>query len=304
MPDRGTSRATTLGILAILLWSSSVAFIRTLSEKLGPVSTIAWAYLLGGVVSLAAAALTPGGLSRFRRLPRSYLWGCGSLFVVYSTCYCLAVGLAASRLQVITVGLVNYLWPSLTLLLGVPLLGHRARWYLVPGMLLASAGMVLATVPQGTLSVPVLWANVVENAWPYALALVGAVAWALYSNLARRLGAEDGGVPLFILASGLVILPLRFFFPGPGRWDARVIGELLYLVLFVTLAAYVFWDHAMRKGNIVLVAALSYFTPLLSTAFSAAYLGVAPGPFVWVACGLLILGAFLCRLAVRENGSV
>ncbi len=303
MPDRGPSRATALGILAILLWSSSVAFIRTLSEKLGPVSTIAWAYLLGGLVSVAAAALVPGGLSRFRKLPRSYLWGCGSLFVVYTTCYCLAVGLAASRLQVLAVGLVNYLWPSLTLVLGVPLLGHRARWFLLPGMLIASAGMVLATVPRGALSLPVLWANVVENAWPYALALAGAVAWAFYSNLARRLGAEGNGVPLFILASGLLILPLRFFLPGPGRWDARVVGELLYLVFFVTLAAYVFWDHAMRKGNIVLVAALSYFTPLLSTAFSAAYLGVAPGPFVWVACGLLVVGAGLCRLAVREGST-
>ena len=127
------------------------------------------------------------------------------------------------------------------------------------------------------------------------------MTWALYSNLSRRWGGEGGGVPLFVLASGLVVLPLRVWLGETSTWNVRVVGELLYMAIFVTVVAYVCWDQAMRKGNVVLVAALSYATPLLSTVFSAAYLGVVPGPAIWIACGLVIVGAAVCRLAVEER---
>ena len=301
MPDRHPSRATAMGLVAIVLWGSSVAFIRALSESLGPIGTIVHAYLLGGVVALVLAGLLPGGLGRFRRLPAKYLWGCGALFVAYTTCYCLAVGLATDREQVLAVGLVNYLWPSLTLLLSVPLLGYRARWFLAPGMLVATAGMVVATTAGSGLSVAGLRASASANGLAYGLAFVGAVTWALYSNLTRRWAGEGGGVALFLLASGLVVLPLRVLLGETSTWNARVVAELLYMAIGVTVVAYVFWDRAMREGNVVLVAAVSYSTPLLSTAFSAAYLGVVPGPAIWVACALVIAGAAVCRLAVEER---
>jgi drug/metabolite transporter (DMT)-like permease len=300
MSERHDPRATAMGAIAIILWSTSVALIRTLSEQLGPFSTVAFAYLFSGAVSVAAARITPGGVEGMGRLSRRYLWGCGTLFVSYTACYCLAVGLAADRTQVLEVGLINYLWPSLTLLLSIPLLRHRARWFLLPGMLAATTGVVIATAHSGGLSPAGLWANASAHGLPYGLALVGAIAWALYSNLARRWGGEGGGVPLFLLASGLAVLPFRFVFRESSSWAPRVTVEFVYMALFVTVVAYVSWDWAMRKGDMVLVAALSYFTPLLSTLFSAAYLAVVPGPAIWVACALVIAGAAVCRLAVGE----
>ena len=296
-----STRATAMGFAAVLLWSSSVAFIRSLSEKLGPVSTIVYAYLAAGVVTMVWAGILAGGLSRLSRLPWKYLWGCGALFVAYTTCFCLSVALARDRVQVLEVGLVNYLWPSLTLGLSVPILGYRARWFLLPGMLAATAGMITATSSSGALSLAGFRANVVANGLPYGLALAGAVTWALYSNLARRWGGEGDGAPFFTLASGLVVLPLRVVFPETPSWDARVVGELVYMAVFVTAFAYVFWDRAMRRGHMVLVAALSYFTPLLSTVVSAVHLGVAPGPRIWGACVLVVAGAAVCRLAVEER---
>jgi drug/metabolite transporter (DMT)-like permease len=106
------------------------------------------------------------------------------------------------------------------------------------------------------------------------------------------------------MVSGLVVLPARLAFGESSHWGPRVAGELVYMAVFVTFLAYVFWDHAMRRGNLVLVAALSYLTPLLSTLFSAAYLGVVPGPSIWLACGLVIGGAFTCRAAVIDRETV
>jgi drug/metabolite transporter (DMT)-like permease len=53
----------------------------------------------------------------------------------------------------------------------------------------------------------------------------------------------------------------------------------------------------------MLVAALSYFTPLLSTLISSAYLRVALGWNVWVACALVIAGAFVCQRSVVKRSA-
>jgi len=171
-------------------------------------------------------------------------------------------------------------------------------------MLAASAGVVIATTQEGTFSLAGLVANARANALPYGLALTGAVAWALYSNLARRWGGRASGAPLFLVASGLAILPLRFVFQETTSWSPRLAVEFLYMSLIVTVTAYVFWDHAMRKGNLVLVAAFSYFTPLLSTLVTALYLAVVPGPAIWTASVLVVAGAVICRLAIVEEPGV
>jgi drug/metabolite transporter (DMT)-like permease len=55
----------------------------------------------------------------------------------------------------------------------------------------------------------------------------------------------------------------------------------------------------MRAGNMVLVAACSYLTPLFSTIVSSIYLGVRPGLALWLGCAIIIAGSFLSWLSVR-----
>ena len=60
-----------------------------------------------------------------------------------------------------------------------------------------------------------------------------------------------------------------------------------------TSLAYVFRDTAMRKGDAVLVVAFSCFTPFFSTVLSRFYLGIVPGPSLWIGCALTVCGSFL-----------
>jgi len=77
--------------------------------------------------------------------------------------------------------------------------------------------------------------------------------------------------------------------------------ELLYMSIFPTFLAYLFWDRAMRKGKIILVASLSYFTPLLSIIISSLYLRVAVNANLWAACGLVIAGAIICKFSIIDK---
>ena len=120
------STPTLAGIAAVLLWSTTVAFSRTLSEQMGPFSAGAAVYLLAGLLGLAEMARGQSGFARLFRLPRRYLLGCGALFAAYILLLYAAVGLAHSHAQVLAVGLANYLWPSLTLLFALPIQRRRA----------------------------------------------------------------------------------------------------------------------------------------------------------------------------------
>jgi len=74
-------------------------------------------------------------------------------------------------------------------------------------------------------------------------------------------------------------------------------------VSLATTIAYVFWDRAMRKGDVVLLGSSSYFTPLLSTLVSCLYLGVAANAKLWLGCILIVMGSLMSWLSVSEGPS-
>ncbi len=296
--------STAGGLAAIVLWSTTIAVARRLSEQAGPLTAGACVYLLGGVLYWLWLARSAAPLRRLRMLSRRYVCGCGFLFVLYTVLVYLAIGSAADHQQVLEIGLINYLWPVATILLSLVLLNERASALLVPGTILALAGEFLV-ITQGA---PVSWrsfaGHLQANPAPYALALVAAVSWALYSTLTRRWSqpGADGAVALFIPAAGLVLLLMRFAGRESSTWTLRAGGEAVVLAT-LTVLAYAFWDAAMRKGNLLLVTACSYFTPLLSTLVSCAYLRVVPQWRLWVGCLVLVTGSFLTWLSVSRRPS-
>ncbi len=308
-PRRGTPAwPTLLGVFAILFWSASGAMTRSLSVQVGAISAGAYIYLLGGVLGAIWVLASPARTRELRRLGWRYTFGAGGLFVLYIVCFQVAVGTSSSHEQMLEALVVNYLWPSLTLAFAVPLLGMRARPMLLPGMVLALVGTALAIVPPGDLSWAGFAARFSANALPYLLMLVAAVAWALYSNLSRRWAweATGGVVPFFFLASGLLLTVLRRYgSPDAALWTTRAVAELAAAALFPGILAYSCWDVAMRRGNIVLVASLSYLTPILAAAVTMLYLGMPLGgrPHIWLACVLVTAAALLCKFSVVEPAS-
>ena len=290
------------GLGAILLWSATFAFARSLSEQVGPITAGTAVYLIGGCLCLARLAWSRKGITELLKLPRLYLLGCGSLFICYTAAIYLAVGLAKNRQQLLEIALVNYLWPALTVLFSLPLLKKRASFWLVPGTALALTGVFLVMM-QGAHVSWVSWREHLQNnPAAYALALTAAISWALYSNLARRWAEPESGgaVELFLLATGLVLLALRFVISEPTGWSFRAVGEASALAA-VTALAYALWDVAMRKGNLLLVVACSYFTPLLSTMVSCMYLKVSPSPKLWIGCLLLVSGSLITWRSVSDR---
>jgi drug/metabolite transporter (DMT)-like permease len=231
----------------------------------------------------------------------AYLLICGSLFVFYMVAFSLAIGLAHSRQQTLELGLINYLWPCLTLMFAVPLLRLKVRWWILPGALLAFAGVMWAISGGHGVDVHQLMRNVHSNPVAYGLAFGAAVAWALYSNLVRIFSKGKGVLPLFLLATGAVLWALYFTYSSTRinlTWPA--ITELLAMGA-VTAISYQCWDIAMKKGNATLVTALSYFTPLSAIFIAGLWLNTLPGASFWPGVGMVVVGSLLCWTASRSQ---
>jgi drug/metabolite transporter (DMT)-like permease len=296
------NRPTLLGLIAILLWSSTVALARSIAEQIGPLTAGAAVYLAAGLMLAGSFGIKERSLTKLQKLPRLYVWGCGALFVLYTISLFFALGLAANRPQTLEIGLLNYLWPALTLLFSLVILNKRAGWALIPGTLVALGGVFLVLTQGAAVSWNSFAANFLSNPLAYSLGLVAAVAWGLYSNLARRWGGPDssGAVLLFTLGTGLSFLLIRWFDVETGVWSFGVVAEIALLALATSLG-YLFWDIAMRAGDVVLVASCSYLTPFFSTVVSSFYLRVLPGLNLWLGCALIIAGSVLSWRSINEG---
>jgi len=292
--------STAGGLLAIVLWSTTFALARSLSEQVGGITAASAVYLSGGCFSLIRLLTQRNFQLRVRSLSRAYLLGCGFLFVLYTILIYVAVGLARDREQLLQVALINYLWPAATIALSLPLLHLRASAMLLPGTVLALTGVFCVMTQGADISLTSFIERFRSNPLAYLFPFIAAIAWALYSNLTRRWTRADdiGAVELFVPATGLILLFIRFAWPESTVWTTRATGEAIVLGA-ITALAYALWDNAMRRGDLLLVASSSYFTPLLSTAVSCIYLKVLPGPKVWIGALLIVAGSLISWGSVR-----
>lgn len=108
------------------------------------------------------------------------------LFVAYEICLSLSIGFAQTDARAIEVGMVNYLWPGLTLLFA--LIADK-RWpglLMLPGILICFAGT--GKVPGGEqgFSLHEVTANIVSNLLSYGMTFAGAIIRGIYCVLTKK----------------------------------------------------------------------------------------------------------------------
>ncbi len=287
-------KATLLGLLAILLWSSVVGLIRSVSEGLGPIGGAAMIYSVSAVFLLLALRLP-----NLRQFPRAYLILGSLLFVSYEICLSLSLGYAHTRLQAIEVGMINYLWPCFTVLMALLFNGQKAKWWLLPGLLLSLFGIGWIMSGEGGWSPAQMLANVRSNPLSYSLAFGGAVIWALYCNLTKKIAQGHNGVVLFITLTA-VALWIKYAFSNESGMQFTLPVSLTLLCAGIAMGAgYAAWNVGILHGNMTLLATVSYFTPVLSAVFAALVLDTALNASFWQGVVMVTLGSLICWRATR-----
>jgi drug/metabolite transporter (DMT)-like permease len=287
--------ATGIGLVAVLLWGAVVGSIRGLSEHLGPVGGAALMYSLASVLLLATV-----GLGRVWEFPRRYLvWG-SVLFVSYELCLSLSIGYASNARQAIEVGMVNYLWPSFTLLAAIVFNRQRANALIVPGFILCLLGIAWVLGGEKGLDLPGMVQNVQLNPLSYGLAFAGALIWAAYCTVTARIAGGKNGVTLFFMLTALALWAKYLFFADEGamQWGLQA---ALYLAMAAAAMGfgYAAWNVGILHGNMTILAGASYFTPVLSAALAGLLLRTPLPWSFWQGACMVCAGSVLCWLATR-----
>lgn len=250
-----TSRtATLIGLTAIVMWS----LLAVLTVATGRIPAFQLAAMTFATGALASLAVRPKAIRALRQPAIAWAVGVGGLFG-YHALYFLALRLAPPA----EAGLLNYLWPLLIVLFSSLLPNEKLRLHHVIGAMLGLIGTVLllsgnsrATFEGGHIA-------------GLIAAFVAAFVWAAYSVMSRRLAAvPTDAVAGFCMATALLaalvhlVIETTAWPETPMQWLA-----VLALGLGPVGAAFFAWDIGMKRGDIRVLGAASYATPLLSTAF-------------------------------------
>ena len=295
-------RATLIGLVAVLCWSSTVGLMRSIAEGLGALGGAAVLYTVSAALVLLVQGLP--SKAQLRAASRIYLIVGGLLFAFYEICLSVAIGLADGRTQSMELGTINYLWPCLTIVLAVVLRQQQARWWLWPGVALCLWGLVLVVGAETGSQLPwwqSLVRNMAANPLAYGLAFGAAVMWPTYSLLARRFGGGLNGVGLFLLLTAVLLwLQWCSVETVPMQWSWGMAAQVL-AVGALTALGYSCWEHGIQRGNLAVMAAGSYFTPVLSALWASVWLAVQPGLPFWQGVILVTLGSLVCWAATRSR---
>lgn len=272
--------ATLIGFSAVLLWSL-LASLTAASGTMPAFQLTAITFAVGG---LSLLLIRPGSIKAMRQPPKVWLLGVGGLFG-YHFLYFFALRSAPP----VEAGLINYLWPLLIVVFSAFLPGERLKWQHIAGCLLALAGAVLVVTKGRGFT---LEAQYLPG---YLAALCAAVAWASYSVLSRRFASVPSeAITGFCLVTAVLAAICHFAFeqtvwPATIWQWAAVIGLGLGPV---GLAFYV-WDIGVKQGDIQVLGAASYLTPLLSTLVLILTGYAQYTHLVLIACLLITAGALV-----------
>ena len=288
-------KATLIGLIAIVLWSTMVGLIRGVSEGLGPVGGAAAIYSLSGMLLILKLACRNN-----RRFPVGYLVSGSVLFVSYEICLALSLGYAASRHQAIEVGMVNYLWPSLTILFAILFNGQKTTWIIVPGLLLAITGICWVLGGENGLNPGEIISNITSSPLSYFLAFLGAFIWATYCTVTNKYARGFNGITVFVLLTALSLWVHYFLTPQPEMmFSTPVVIKLVSAALTLGFA-YAAWNVGILHGNVTIMAVGSYFTPVLSSALAAILLSAPLSFSFWQGAIMVCVGSLLCWWATRR----
>ncbi|HRJ68989.1 MAG TPA: EamA family transporter [Beijerinckiaceae bacterium] len=277
-------RATLIGLAAIALWGL-LAVMTAATAGIPPFQLTAMTFAVGGAVRLAFVAAR-GQLALLRQPPKAWALGLYGLFG-YHAVYFAALKLAPPA----EASVVAYLWPLLIVLFSALLPGERLQARHLFGAALGFAGVGALAVSRGVTGFS-------GDALPgYLLALASAVIWGSYSVLSRlqRDVPTEAVAGYCIGAAALAALCHAAFETTIIPANAWMWAMVILLGLGPVGAAFFFWDHGVKRGDIRFLGVASYATPLISTAtlilagFAEASWGLA------IACGLIVGGAFIAR---------
>lgn len=282
--------ATLIGYMALLLWSTS-ALAATKICHLPIFQVLTTTFLVAFVIVTIRLTLT----KRWSLVLSQpwYVWVVGVLGICAQQ---IAYIMAFKNGPALQVDIIILLWPILMVAFSWLLLKDRLKpRHFVSCLLGFSSVILLNCTDQGFL---------LFSSWysGYTYAAICAVLWSCYIVFTRHFSTIPSEmIGMYYGVGGIFTLIAHmsfedFIVPAPGEWFI-----LLYMGMMVAGAAYICWDFGVKKGNVKLLATLSYGNSIVSLAWLVIFADVALQGNLVGAGGLVFLGGILATESFSEK---
>lgn len=281
-----------LGALAVtlVLWSSAFVAIRHLGHDVTPGALSLGRLLVAAVALSLLLARSPR--SRMTRHEVLLLLLCG---IAWFGIYNIALNDSERRIDAATAAMLVQVGPIVVALLAAVFLGERLTGWLLAGIGVAFAGvLVIGTVMRDEGG---------ANLSGVLLALLAAVTYAIgvvsQKVLLRRLSGLE--VVCYACWIGVVVcLPwsgdLADLVQHGDRADLAWIG---YLGLFPTALAFTLWAFALRHTDAGKQAITTFLVPVITAVMAWVLLDEVPPTLAFAGGALCVVGVLLTRRKAR-----
>lgn len=167
------------------------------------------------------------------------------------------------------------------------------------GMIIAFVGSVMLALKDG-----LVWGDSVVGD---LLAMLAALVWAFYSMALKKLNRTYS--TLFITRKlffygVLSALPFLALEDTQINWESfrqpAVWGNLLYLGLICSMAAYFIWGITVKRIGAVRASNYFYLSPIISMIAAAIWFGERTTPVAYVGCVLILAGVVIAEKFKRK----
>jgi len=276
---------------AVIVWGASFIATKIALREVTPV-TVIWLRFGIGILVLGIITLTREKLSLPTRRDLAYFSFLGFLGITFHQ-WLQVTGLITS--QATTTAWIITTIPIFIALLGWLILGETLRWGAAGGIALAGVGVMIIVTHgdfgklfQGRFGAP-----------GDLLILLSAPNWAIFSVLSRRglLNQSASGMMFFVMGFGWIFTSLWLVSAGrlhdfaqlsAGGWTA-----VLFLGIFCSGLAYIFWYDALKAIPASQVGSLLYIEPIVAMGVAAVLLQEALLLMELFGGGLILLGVWL-----------
>jgi drug/metabolite transporter (DMT)-like permease len=286
--------ATSMGILALLLWSTLVGLLRLSTEIFGPIYTVTYVYTLSAILLYFSY-----GLPDFKKTSAKFLIISSSLFVIFELCFAFSITLAKSVEKSIEMNIIFSLWPTLIILMLAVLKEEKINFLTIFGIFISFSGIVMINYHPNLNFID----NFYKNPLSYILIFLASILWAFYCIYTKKHSNGTNAVSLYFILTAIALWILTFSTQGFHFPHVTHFTSYTFILInaFFFAMGYLAWNVGIIKGNMPLLVILSYFSPMLSSAFSVIVLHSTLSNNFWYGAITVTFGSVICWLSTRKK---
>jgi len=286
-------------VLSALFWSGNFVISRGMHAAIPPFTLAFWRWLTAFLILLLFAVKY---LWQDRKLARRHALFIGVQGLVGVAGFNTFVYLAMQTTTAINAVLVNSCIPVLIAVCSWIFYREVMTVRQCMGVLVSLCG-VLLIISRGELA-HLLSVNFNQGD---ILVLIAAGLWAVYSANLKRYPQElhplayQSGI---VLIGVLVLTPFFFYELGAGRVmqvSLASIGTIIYVALFASILAYIFWNRAVRTVGANKAGPFIHLMPVFSAVLAVIFLGEKIQVFHLQGIVLIFIGIFMTTFRVRKR---